>query len=62
MADPKAISAEQVAAWVAGQVGNHKKLRGGVFFLPVIPKRPSGKILRKDLRELAKKQGKESKL
>jgi acyl-coenzyme A synthetase/AMP-(fatty) acid ligase len=25
-------------------------------FLPAIPKRPSGKILRKDLRTLAKKQ------
>jgi 4-coumarate--CoA ligase len=37
-------------------------LRGGVFFLPAIPKSPSGKILRKDLRELAKKQEKESKL
>ncbi|KAK0620532.1 hypothetical protein B0T14DRAFT_457602 [Immersiella caudata] len=62
VADPKAITAEQVAAWVAGRVGNHKKLRGGVFFLPAIPKSPSGKILRKDLRALAKKQEKESKL
>ncbi|KAK0643822.1 hypothetical protein B0T16DRAFT_331838 [Cercophora newfieldiana] len=62
VADPKAITAEQVATWVAGRVANHKKLRGGVFFLQAIPKSPSGKILRKDLRELAKKQEKGSRL
>ena len=47
---------------MAGQVSNHKRLRGGVVFLPAIPKSPSGKILRKDLRALAKKQAGESKL
>lgn len=62
VADANAITAQDVADWVGGQVANHKKLRGGVFFLPAIPKSPSGKILRKDLRELAKKQAKESKL
>ena len=36
-------------------MANHKKLRGGVVFLEAIPKSPSGKILRKDLRELAKR-------
>ncbi|KAH6677457.1 hypothetical protein B0J14DRAFT_615623 [Halenospora varia] len=30
---------------------------GGVVFLDVVPKSPSGKILRKDLRELAKREG-----
>ncbi|KAK1749530.1 putative acyl-coenzyme A synthetase [Echria macrotheca] len=62
VADQKEITAEQIASWVAGQVANHKKLRGGVVFLPSIPKSPSGKILRKELRELAKKEAQGSKL
>lgn len=43
---------------MAGEVSNHKKLRGGVVFLSAIPKSPSGKILRRELRELAKKEAK----
>jgi 4-coumarate--CoA ligase len=41
---------------VKGQVADYKQLRGGVVFLDVIPKSPSGKILRKDLRGLARKE------
>jgi acyl-coenzyme A synthetase/AMP-(fatty) acid ligase len=44
---------KEVAAWVAERVAPHKKLRGGVEAIPVIPKSPSGKILRKDLRAKA---------
>ncbi|KAK3900214.1 putative acyl-coenzyme A synthetase [Staphylotrichum tortipilum] len=62
VADPKQVTAEEIIEWVAGQVSNHKRLRGGVVFLPAIPKSPSGKILRKDLRALAKKQAGKSKL
>lgn len=62
VADPKQVTADEIIEWVAGQVSNHKRLRGGVVFLPAIPKSPSGKILRKDLRALAKKQAGESKL
>jgi 4-coumarate--CoA ligase len=40
---------------VEKRVASHKRLRGGVVFLDVIPKSPSGKILRKDLRVLAKR-------
>jgi acyl-coenzyme A synthetase/AMP-(fatty) acid ligase len=36
------------------QVANHKRLRGGVVFLEAIPKSPAGKILRRELRDLAK--------
>ncbi|CAJ0637872.1 9403_t:CDS:10, partial [Entrophospora sp. SA101] len=35
---------------VAEKVAPHKKLRGGVYIIDKIPKSPSGKILRKDLR------------
>lgn len=48
-ADRDALGAE-VATWLAGRVAQHKRLRGGVVVVEVIPKSPSGKILRKDLR------------
>ena len=44
----------EITSWVEANVSNHKRLRGGVVLLPAIPKSPSGKILRKDLREMAK--------
>ena len=62
MAGDPNLKADEIMDWVAGKVANHKKLRGGVVFIDAIPKSPSGKILRKDLRELAKRQDKGSKL
>ncbi|KAM0807046.1 hypothetical protein AB5N19_07385 [Seiridium cardinale] len=62
VADPKQISAEEIKDFVAKQVAKYKQLRGGVVFVPAIPKSPSGKILRKDLRVLAKKEEQPSKL
>lgn len=62
MADEKQISAEEIKSFVAKQVAKYKQLRGGVVFIPAIPKSPSGKILRKDLRLLAKKDGQSAKL
>jgi 4-coumarate--CoA ligase len=56
VADQKKISGEQIAAYVKKNVASHKQLRGGVIFLDAIPKSPSGKILRKDLRLLAKRE------
>jgi acyl-coenzyme A synthetase/AMP-(fatty) acid ligase len=46
----------EVQAWVAARVAQHKRLRGGIVVLDAIPKSPSGKILRRDLRERAKKE------
>ncbi|WWD18660.1 hypothetical protein CI109_103113 [Kwoniella shandongensis] len=46
----------KIQKWVEGKVSNHKRLRGGVILIEAIPKSPSGKILRKDLRVLAKKE------
>ncbi|KAF7315641.1 hypothetical protein MIND_00079600 [Mycena indigotica] len=53
VADPKVISAEEIQAFIKGRLASYKQLRGGVVFIPAIPKLPSGKILRKDLRMLA---------
>jgi 4-coumarate--CoA ligase len=53
VADQAKISAEEIHQFVNSMVASHKRLRGGVFFIDVIPKTASGKILRKDLRKLA---------
>jgi 4-coumarate--CoA ligase len=50
------ISEQEIKDFVKSHVADYKQLRGGVAFLDVIPKSPSGKILRKDLRVLARKE------
>ncbi|KAF2829715.1 4-coumarate-CoA ligase-like protein [Ophiobolus disseminans] len=55
VADSTKIDAKGIVAFVKGKVANHKQLRGGVVFLDAVPKSPAGKILRKDLRVLAKR-------
>ncbi|WVQ85050.1 hypothetical protein IAT38_007214 [Cryptococcus sp. DSM 104549] len=52
----QAKKSKEIQDWVATKVANHKKLRGGVILIDVIPKSPSGKILRKDLKALAVKE------
>ncbi len=47
------LSADEVMAYVAGQVAPHKKVRQ-VEFISLIPKSSSGKILRRELRTPAK--------
>jgi 4-coumarate--CoA ligase len=49
------LTEKEIKAFVKEHVADYKQLRGGVVFIDAIPKSPSGKILRKDLRELAKK-------
>jgi 4-coumarate--CoA ligase len=56
VADSSKISAQQIQEYVKANVANHKQLRGGVVFLDAIPKSPAGKILRKDLRLIAKRE------
>ncbi|XP_063370882.1 uncharacterized protein LOC134659179 [Cydia amplana] len=46
-------TAEELQKFVAEKLSNPKHLRGGVRFVPEIPKNPSGKILRRELRKLA---------
>lgn len=56
VADQKQITAKGIMAWVKERVASHKQLRGGVVFVEVVPKSPSGKILRKVLREMEQKE------
>ncbi|KAJ4444147.1 hypothetical protein ANN_05936 [Periplaneta americana] len=47
----KKISEEEVKKFVAEKVSDYKHLKGGVEFISSIPKSPSGKILRRLLKE-----------
>ncbi|SPJ89801.1 related to 4-coumarate--CoA ligase [Fusarium torulosum] len=52
----KDTSKEDITDWLASRVVKYKQLRGGLVFVDAIPKVPSGKILRKTLRERAKRE------
>ncbi|KAL4895007.1 hypothetical protein BDV59DRAFT_191999 [Aspergillus ambiguus] len=62
VADQKKITEDGVKEFVKNNLAHYKQLRGGVVFLPAIPKSPSGKILRRELRDQAKKEAKKAKL
>ncbi|KIV94686.1 hypothetical protein PV10_02430 [Exophiala mesophila] len=48
--------AQEIINWLNGRVANHKKLRGGLKFVESVPKSVSGKILRRLLKDQAKKE------
>ncbi|XP_049837938.1 uncharacterized protein LOC126282324 [Schistocerca gregaria] len=50
------VSAEELANFVNAEVSDHKKLRGGVVFLEKLPRTSTGKVCKRILRELAKKE------
>jgi len=47
----------ELIRYVEDRVAHHKRLRGGVKFLDVIPKSISGKLLRRVLRDMARGEG-----
>lgn len=49
-------AAGEIAEWLKGKVATHKRLRGGVRFVDEVPKSAAGKILRRVLKERAKKE------
>ncbi|KAE8420890.1 hypothetical protein BDV36DRAFT_292825 [Aspergillus pseudocaelatus] len=55
----QAASAKNIAQFIDGKVSPIKRITGGVAFIDIIPRNPSGKILRKMLREQAQKELKE---
>jgi len=50
------LSEEEVKAFVKEQVADYKQLRGGVAFIEEIPKSAIGKMLRRELRDRAKRE------
>lgn len=51
------VDAQKVIQYVQSKVSKHKRLVGGVAIIDNIPKNPSGKILRKELRSLYREHG-----
>ena len=45
------ITEEELMEFVKERVAPHKRIRGGVDFVDSIPKTPSGKILRRQIKE-----------
>lgn len=60
--DGKRLTEEDVMEHVGSRVSDYKRLRGGVRFVDAVPRSPAGKILRKVVREMRKREEQESKL
>jgi acyl-CoA synthetase (AMP-forming)/AMP-acid ligase II len=52
----------EIHAWLATRVANHKRLRGGIIPVDSVPKSASGKILRRQLKEMLKTKKLDAKL
>ncbi|KAM3540058.1 hypothetical protein ARSEF1564_007026 [Beauveria bassiana] len=52
------VTEQELIQYVHGKVADYKKLRGGLVFVDAVPRSPSGKILRKQLRESEKRLSK----
>lgn len=53
-AEPDDELAGEIIKWVADHKASYKQIKGGVEFVEVVPKSPSGKILRRILRDREK--------
>ncbi|BFZ54732.1 hypothetical protein PYCC9005_001769 [Savitreella phatthalungensis] len=51
-----ALTAEELLGWMSERVARFKVPKGGVVFVDTVPKSPSGKLLRRELRERAKRE------
>ncbi|KAJ5502771.1 hypothetical protein N7463_005645 [Penicillium fimorum] len=47
-------ASQEIQKLVASKVSGYKKLRGGVIFVDQLPRNPTGKLLRRELRSLAR--------
>jgi len=56
VADNSKITEDRIKQFVKQNLAQHKQLRGGVVYMDAIPKSPSGKILRRELRDSAKQE------
>ncbi len=56
------LTEDEIVKYISGKASPAKRLHGGVVFCDEIPKNPSGKILRRQLREILKQREMKSKL
>ena len=49
--EERAVAAGEIRRWSDKKLANHKGLRGGVVFVDSLPRTPSGKLLRRVLRD-----------
>uniref|UniRef100_A0A8H7KBY0 AMP-dependent synthetase/ligase domain-containing protein n=1 Tax=Bionectria ochroleuca TaxID=29856 RepID=A0A8H7KBY0_BIOOC len=56
------VTEEALVEYVRSKVSDYKRLRGGLRFVDAVPRSPSGKILRKDVREMRKLEERDAKL
>lgn len=54
--EPGKLSEEDVKLFVKDRLADYKQLRGGVKFVQEIPKSAIGKLLRRELRERARRE------
>lgn len=47
---------KEIRDWLDKKVSSHKRLRGGIIFVDMIPKRAAGKVLRRTLVDQAKEE------
>ncbi|KAJ6096391.1 hypothetical protein N7486_007137 [Penicillium sp. IBT 16267x] len=59
--DVKTVT-DGIHSWLNPKIANHKRLRGGIFVVDQIPKSPSGKILRRQLKDLLKSKAPKAQL
>lgn len=52
-------TAKEIIEFIDKKVAPHKRLKGGLEFMDVIPKSPSGKILRRVLKDMEKEKAKQ---
>lgn len=62
VADQTKLSEAEVKAFVKRELASYKQLRGGVVYVKAVPKSPTGKILRRELRELVKRESRSARL
>lgn len=53
------VAENKIRKFVEGKVAKHKWLEGGIKFVDEVPKLPSGKIMRKVMKDIAKKDAEE---
>ncbi|KAE9381458.1 AMP-binding enzyme [Stipitochalara longipes BDJ] len=61
VSESQSLDEKAVKAWCGERLAKYKELTGGVTFVDTIPKNPSGKILKRILREMAKKESRQRK-